>query len=266
MRSLIRAVTPARFRSKLRAAYQRVHYFGFRRQCPLCEANLRVFLPGGGGAGRRDNMRCPVCDSIDRERLLYLYLVHKTNAFDERLKLLHVAPERETGRRLLHHLRDDYISADLNREDCMVKMDVTNMQFPDSCFDAIICSHVLDEVTEDRKAIAEIFRVLAPGGWAILQEAIISKSTTYEIPPMTTRADRLSAFGCGERVRVYGLDYVDRLEQAGFLVTPFSWMSEPESFGGPGNRHALLTRELVFRVDKPSNGRISDTCFWQPTV
>ena len=96
-------------------------------------------------------------------------------------------------------------------------MDITSIEYPDQSFDVIYCSHVLEHVDEDRKAMGEFYRVLKDTGWAILVVPI-SAEATYEDPSLTSPEERMEAFGQADHVRRYGPDYVDRLRQAGFCV------------------------------------------------
>jgi SAM-dependent methyltransferase len=232
------------------------------RQCPFCESSFSVFLPTGlnfpvleerkiVGGGRR-NARCPVCDSSDRERLVYFYLLRKTDIFENHHKLLHVAPE-ERIRNILSSRRNlDYLTGDLYSTNVQIKMDITDIQFPDNSFDAIICNHVLEHVVDDRKAMAELYRVLKPGRWAILQVPMSqSLDKTYEDFSITTAKGREEAFGQDDHVRIYATDYTTRLAQAGFEVTVFKWTAEAESFGGHNNVFGLNEDECVFLASKP---------------
>jgi SAM-dependent methyltransferase len=112
----------------------------------------------------------------------------------------------------------DYLSADLEPRNAMIVMDITNIQYPNGTFDVILCSHVLEHVPDDRKALSELFRVLRPGGWAILQVPIVA-AATFEDPSVTDPEEREKLFGQHDHVRNYGLDYRDRLADAGFSVT-----------------------------------------------
>lgn len=101
----------------------------------------------------------------------------------------------------------------------MVKMDITDIRYPDESFDIIICSHVLEHVPDDVKAMSEFHRVLKKNGWAILLVPIAAMDKTYEDFSIVTEAGRLKAFGQSDHVRKYGKDYIDRLRSAGFNVT-----------------------------------------------
>ena len=210
------------------------------------------------GAGHRLNCRCPRCRSRDKERLLYLYLVNDTDIFDENVRLLHVAPERNLSKAFSKHRNIDYLTADINPNagsgQVMVKMDITDIQYDDDSFDAIVCCHVLEHVLDDRKAISEFYRTLRPGGWAILQVPVaLSLDTTIEDPTATTREARERVFGQANHVRLYGKDYKNRLEEAGFSVEEFEWTKSNERYGGPTNRYGLNENEVIYRVSKPKS-------------
>ena len=149
IKKFLRALLPVKLRPKLKAIYGRVYRLGFRYECPFCNSQLERFRPSGFkfpvlsekkviGGGYRPNARCPVCGSIDRDRLLYLYLLQKTDIFEKPKKVLHIAPEISVEKILRKQKVVDYLTADLCAKDVMLKMDVTNVQFPDSSFDVII--------------------------------------------------------------------------------------------------------------------------------
>jgi SAM-dependent methyltransferase len=166
----------------------------------------------------REDAQCSFCRSLERNRFVWLYFSEQTDLFDGRKKtMLHVAPEECFEHRLKHLLRDGYVTADLLNPRAMVKMDITNIQYPDESFDVIYCSHVLEHVIDDKRAMREFHRVLKSDGWAILLVPI-SVGVTYEDFSIVTPQDRLRAFGQEDHVRLYGLDYVDRLAEAGFNV------------------------------------------------
>lgn len=241
---------------------RRVVYFGHRYRCPFCNARLRALQPFGFtfpviqekkviAAGRRLAL-CPVCGSLDRERLLYLYLRHRTHLFQRPMKVLHVAPELRLAAILRSLPNLDYLTADISGRNVMVPLDVTDIPFPDASFDAIICNHVLEHVPDDRKAMSRLYRVLKPGGWAILQVPLSPVlKATYEDFSIVTAAGREAAFGQDDHVRIYAADYRDRLVQAGFAVDVFQWATEPGEFGGPQNTFGLIPDEPVFVARRP---------------
>jgi SAM-dependent methyltransferase len=246
-----------------RFAWRKLLYWGLRYQCPLCRSSLRTFLPFGArapvfaslqvvGGGYRPNARCPSCGCLDRERLVYLSLLRVTNAFAQQTRLLHVAPERQLSGILKNQATIDYLTADLHSTQVMVKMDISTIPFPDGHFDGIICNHVLEHVRDDRTAMTELYRVLRPTGWAILQVPIsLALDRTYEDFSITTPAGREAAFGQHDHVRIYARDYQDRLEDVGFKVNVFHWTARVHDFGGRRNRFGLNEREAVYLATKP---------------
>ena len=247
-----------------RSLWRRTTAFGLRYTCPICHANLRQFLPGGEnqpiliensvvGGGLRPNVFCPVCRSRDRERLVYLYLTRRPHLLAKGTKLLHVAPETNLRAWLRSNVNLDYVTADLKMSKVDFRLDLTMIPFLDSIFDGIICNHVLEHIPDDLKAMAELARILKPGGWAILQVPISSSlEITFEEFSITDPTEREIAFGQHDHVRIYGLDYLDRLKRSGFFVAPFSWSTSKKEYGGNINRFGLSEREKIFFASKCS--------------
>ncbi len=216
--NLLKQIFPHKFLKQLKISVRKIQYAGKKYYCPVCDSNIKLWKPLGynlpvitekqivGGGFRL--AQCPVCDSSDRIRLLYLFLKNKTNVYTNNLKLLHIAPEPPLEFIFKHLQNIDYLTADMNPERVMEQMDITNIQYPENTFDAIICNHVLEHIPDDQKAMSELFRVLRPGGWAILQvpfSKILDK--TFEDPTITTPEDRERIFGQTDHVRIYGRDY-----------------------------------------------------------
>lgn len=184
--------------------------------CPLCETRVARFEDYGNPP--RPEAKCPNCGAVERHRLAWTYFKMSTNLFDGRPKsLLHVAPEVAIAARLARIPGVDYLSADLASPRAMVKMDLTNIQYPEGSFDVILCSHVLEHIPDDQKAMTEMFRVLRPGGWAAIQVPI-GRAHTVEDPAAKTPVLRKQIYGQRDHVRLYGRDIVERLRAAGFEV------------------------------------------------
>lgn len=162
---------------------------------------------------------CPHCGSQNRYRLLWLYLLHKTNFFNEKLSVLDIAPFhyfQDTISKQLHH---QYISLDIDSGNVSVNADINLLPFNDNRFDCIFCYHVLEHVKDDKNAIKELFRVLKCGGFAIIQSPInVNNETTIENLVMTDPLERERLFGQHDHFRLYGQDYADILSQQGFQV------------------------------------------------
>jgi SAM-dependent methyltransferase len=210
------------FRLSLKENLKKIAYYGDQFYCPVCNSKIRFLKPAG--IIPRPNAVCPVCGSFERHRLIWLFLVERTDLFSNYpKKMLHIAPENCFVERLsrLSHL--EYVTGDLF-EKAMVKLDITNICFPDNHFDVIYCSHVLEHVPDDHRAMSELCRVLKPDGWAILQVPI-QGDKTFEDWTILEPKDREIAFGQSDHVRVYGADFKDRLEKAGFHVQVIPYLS-----------------------------------------
>lgn len=236
-------------------------YAGDKVQCPFCEGSFEKFIPYGIispaaedsqviGMGYRSSVLCPGCLSSDRERLVYLYLKHKTGIFHENITMLHVAPERNLQRVFTKSPTIEYLSADFASPLVMVRIDVAQLPHKDNLFDVIICNHVLEHVPDDQQAMAELYRVLKPGGWAILQVPIsMSLERTYEDPNVTSPQERERLFGQRDHVRIYAKDYIGRLEGAGFRVETYNLTDDMgESFA---DKHGLIQEENLYVCSKP---------------
>ena len=203
-------------------------YRGSKYRCPFCCHSFRRFLPAGLklnvlkekkviGGGYRLNAVCPYCKSGDRERLVYCF-IKKNKLLRQYMKLLHVAPEKNL-QTFLEKESIDYFSVDLDSPIAKIKMDIRNVNFPSNYFDAIICNHVLEHIVDDKKAMEELYRVLKPGGWSILQvpySPVLKE--TFEDSSIIDEKGRERVFGQSDHVRIYGKDYVNRLQSVGFQV------------------------------------------------
>jgi len=189
-------------------------YRGTSRHCPICQSSVRRFLPFG--VKPRQDARCPLCGSLERHRLLWLFLRQYTDLFDGSAKrMLHFAPEMEKWFKTIPGL--EYLSADLVEGRAMLRMDITDIRYPDNSFEVLLCSHVLEHVPDDRKAMLEIARVLKPEGWAVIIVPIRA-DPTFEDPSVSDPAERERLFGQRDHVRIYGQDFEERLKETGLRV------------------------------------------------
>lgn len=196
----------------------RIFYFGRKFVCPCCSRGFRKFFPHG--VEPRSNAVCPGCNSLERHRLLCLYLNERTNIFSGNLSILHVAPEYILQKKLCALPGVRYLSIDLKHKLAMRKMDLTRLTIPNNVFDVILASHVLEHIRDDREAMRELYRVLKPGGWAIIQSRLDKKlHATFEFPDNATPEYRAYVSGSKDHFRVYGRDYKQKLEAIGFQVT-----------------------------------------------
>lgn len=190
--------------------------------CPVCSTGFVTFLPYGV---RRANAQCPNCGSLERTRLFWFYLNSK-RFFDEAgVHILHVAPEmclskKFKGMKEVTYVPVDKFTEGWNYPRGTQKVDITNTQFAPDSFDFILCSHVLEHITDDKVAMAELYRIMKPGGFGILQVPMeTSRSVTFEDPSIIDPAERERVYGQFDHVRIYGSDYAERLRSVGFKVS-----------------------------------------------
>lgn len=225
-----------------------IFYYGNVVECPIDGRRYRKFLPYGR-LESRSNALCPSSLSLERHRLMWLYLKEKTNFFTDQLKLLHIAPELCFMKvfEKMHNL--EYTSADLESPLAKVKMDVLDIPFDRNTFDVVFCNHVMEHVEDDIKAMKEIYRVLKPGGWAIMQSPVYAYlDKTLEDPSITDPSDRERIYGQNDHLRKYGTDYGRRLRKAGFTVREDDFLHEldPEA----RRRYALPQEEIIYFCEK----------------
>ena len=194
----------------------RPFYWGKGVECPICGKHFRKFLPYGYGKAK-DNRLCPKCLSLERHRLLWLYLKQRTDFFTANLKVLHIAPEQPFINRFRKLKNLDYTTADLDSPIADIKLDVTDMKLPDNSYDVVICNHVLEHVSNANVAMKEILRILKPGGWAILLVPIRMDINTFEDPSITDPKERERLFGQYDHVRQFGRDYTKYIEKSGLI-------------------------------------------------
>jgi len=193
-------------------------YRGNRFEDPIDGKSYRSFLPYGY-ENQRDNVLAPGTLSLERHRLLWLYLKNETSFFSENLKVLHFAPEQAFYKRFRNLKNLDYTTTDLNSPLADVKADICNLPFEDNSFDFILCNHVLEHIPDDTTAMQELYRILKPGGTGIFQiPQDLGRETTFEDHTITDPKERAKIFGQYDHVRVYGRDYFDKLRSVGFKV------------------------------------------------
>ncbi|GGH65455.1 MAG: SAM-dependent methyltransferase [Bacteroidetes bacterium] len=210
-----------------------VLYGGSRFVDPIDGKGYRKFLPYGYGGNIRENALSPGTNSLERHRLMWLYLKRESDFFTQPKKVLHVAPEQCFYGRFRKMSNLDYTTADLDSPIADISMDIHDIPFEENTFDVVFCNHVLEHVDDDQQCMRELCRVLKPGGMAIMQVPYIpNQEVTVEDPSITDPAERERLFGQYDHVRKYGKDYADRLKNAGFKVTKvdFSEILPSEEF------------------------------------
>ena len=191
------------------------------RRCPFCGWFGFRFEPFGNRMTRRQDAQCPICGSLERHRAAFLLLEDRIPGEQ---KVLHAAPERLLIPWLVS-LSCEYLNFDLYQP-AMRRMDLTGLDLPSASQTLVWCSHVLEHVPDDRKALSELFRVLAPGGMLVLQVPIRGDATR-EDSSVTSDSDRLEHFLQEDHVRLYGLDLKQRIEESGFGCEILSATSLP---------------------------------------
>lgn len=233
---------------RLRRLPRRIRYRGNAVACPVCLGRSAAFIPHGPA---RPAALCPRCGAAERHRGLVLYLERRTDLFTRPSALLHVAPEPELERRLSRLPDLSYTTTDLSSPYAQVHADLEDLPFPTDSFDAILCSHVLEHVSDDGRALAELARVLRPSGWAALLVPVdVARAVTYEDTSIVRPAARREAFGQGDHVRVYGADFPERVRRAGLHVEVDRWLMELDE---ATIRRFGLGHDPIYRC-RPSRG------------
>lgn len=185
---------------------------------PIDGQSFRMFLPYGYGT-QRNNVLSPSTLSLERHRLLWLYLQNETDFFTAPKKVLHFAPEQAFYKLFKNQANLDYTTTDLFSPLADVKADICNLPFADNLYDIILCNHVLEHIADDTKAMQELFRVLKPGGMGIFQiPQDLNRITTFSDDTIVDQKERAKIFGQYDHVRIYGRDYFDKLRSIGFTV------------------------------------------------
>ena len=214
------------FWSKIMQPFLDFFFRGSNFTDPINGKSYRTFLPYGYVLQRK-NALSPGTLSLERHRLLWLYLKNETIFFKKDLKVLHIAPE-QCFYNVFKKLKNiNYITYDLNSPLAEIKGDICNMPFKNNSFDYILCNHVLEHINDDKKAMMEIFRVLNISGTAILQVPInLNNKNTLEDNSITNKQERIEKFGQYDHVRLYGLDYFKKLQNIGFEVDQVKYGSK----------------------------------------
>ena len=221
------------------------YYKGNKLTDPIDGKSFRKFLPYGYEK-QRENALSPSTLSLERHRLLWLYLKEETNFFSstETLKVLHIAPEQCFLKIFRNQQNLEYITSDLESPIADVKADICDLPFSDNEFDVIFCNHVLEHIPDDKKAMQELYRVLKKGGFGIFQiPQDLSREKTFEDNSITDKKERAKIFGQYDHVRVYGRDYFNKLRSVGFKVDEVDYTKKiaPEKL----ERFCLMKGEIL---------------------
>ncbi|ARN71839.1 SAM-dependent methyltransferase [Nonlabens tegetincola] len=223
-------------------------YKGNKYEDPIDGKTFSSFLPYGY-ENVRENVLSPSTLSLERHRLLWLYLNRELQVFTKPLKLLHFAPEQCFYNRFRNSDNIDYTTTDIESPLADVQADICELPFEDNQYDLILCNHVLEHITNDTKAMQELYRVLKPGGTAVLQIPLdMNRKETFEDDSITDPKQRAQIFGQYDHVRIYGMDYFNKLESIGFKVEAVNYTTTLSS--KEIDRYRLAAGELIPVVRK----------------
>lgn len=202
------------------------YFRGKRFTDPIDGSSYRKFLPYGY-QNLRENALCPGTLSLERHRLLWLYLTRETNFLNLSLKVLHIAPEQVFYTKFKTLRNWEYTTTDLHSPLADVKADICELPFENEHYDLIFCNHVLEHIPNDKKAMQELYRVLKKGGTLIAQVPLDeNRDSTFEDDSITDKKERTQLFGQYDHVRVYGMDYYTRLQNVGFETKAIDFLKD----------------------------------------
>ena len=216
----------------------KIYYKGNRFTDPIDGSSYRKFLPYGYQK-LRPNALCPGTLSLERHRLLWLYLSRETDFLKKNLRVLHIAPEQVFYATFKALKNWDYTTTDLHSPLADVKADICALPFENDHYDLIFCNHVLEHIPDDQKAMKELYRILKKGGTLIAQVPLDeNRNATFEDATVTDSKERTRIFGQYDHVRIYGLDYYERLNAIGFDARGIAYLKslskeEIQRFGLP---------------------------------
>lgn len=226
----------------------KLYFKGDQFTDPIDGSSYRKFL-SYGYQNLRQNALCPGTLSLERHRLLWLYLDRKTTFLTDSIRVLHIAPEQVFYKKFKSFSHWDYTTSDLHSPLADVKADICALPFEDNSYDFILCNHVLEHIPNDLKAMEELYRVLKLRGTAILQVPLEEdRENAFEDDAITDQQERTRIFGQYDHVRVYGQDYYNRLEEVGFKATAVDFIKEISAadvkrFALPTERIPVVTKK-----------------------
>ena len=226
-------------------------YSGNNVECPVCNRSFRKFLSYGSNVAHRENVLCPYDLTLERHRLMWLYLTNKSSFFtDDNLDVLHIAPEQCFLPYFKKQANLNYLTGDLESPIADIHFDLHNIPLENDKFDVIFCNHVLEHVEDDRQCMQELFRVMKSGGWGIFQVPLdTTRELTYEDKRITSPEEREKHFWQKDHVRLFGLDYPNKLQAVGFEVEVYNPKIEIEA--DKLERYRLNPDEMLYIFRKP---------------
>lgn len=224
-------------------------YKGNNVSCPVCERSFSKFLSYGSDLKHRENVLCPYDLTLERHRLMWLYLKNETDFFTAKQKLLHIAPEQCFHKTFKKMENIDYLTGDLESPIADMHFDLHEIPLEDNQFDIVFCNHVLEHVNDANQCMKELYRVMKPGGWGIFQvPQDMTREETYEDPAITSPEEREKHFWQKDHVRLFAKDYPEWLKRAGFEITEFH---PKEQFSKEEiERYRLMENEVLYIARK----------------
>jgi SAM-dependent methyltransferase len=223
-------------------------YKGNNVECPVCGKSYSKFL--SYGTYNRDGVLCPGDLTLERHRLMWLYLKDFSNFFTaEKLSILHIAPEQCFHKKFQQQKNLDYLTADLVSPIADLHFDLHSIPLEDNRFDVVFCNHVMEHVDDPLQCMKELYRVLKPGGWAIMQvPQDVNRLETFEDKNITSPEDREKYYWQKDHVRLFGMDYPNWLEKAGFRTEVFD--KESKVGADKIERYRLMKKEILYIFHK----------------
>ena len=227
-----------------------VLYKGDKVVCPVCEKKFSKFLSYGSNVAHRENVLCPYDLTLERHRLMWLYLKNHSNFFSQKnLKVLHIAPEQCYHKKFKAQNNLVYLTGDLVSPIADMHFDLHDIPLESDRFDIVFCNHVMEHVDDAIQCMRELYRVMKPGGWAIMQvPQDFSRNSTYEDASITSPEDREKYFWQKDHVRLFGKDYPDWLKKAGFSVEEFD--KDAHYSKQNQEKYRLDTKEVLYILSK----------------
>ena len=238
-----------------------IYYKGEKFTCPICDYQASSFLPYGRDneaikkykiipMGYRKNALCPKCYSKDRERLIYLFIKTLLNnkLLNYNSKIIHFAPERAIEKNFFRKKFNNYLTADIEGNNVDFNLDLQNLNFTQSNFDLVICNHVLEHIEEDVKSLENIFKLLKPGGFAILQVPFSNLiDEDFSVTNLNNKYDRFKYYGQEDHVRIYSKNgFVNKIKNTGFELRIY----KSSEFFDKKNNLGLIENDEIFFAKK----------------
>ncbi len=225
-------------------------YRGNNVECPVCERSFSKFLSYGSEVAHREGVLCPYDLTLERHRLMWLYLKDHSDFFTAKdLKVLHIAPEQCFHKLFKEQENLSYLTADLVSPIADMHFDLHHIPLEDNRFDVVFCNHVMEHVDDALQCMKELYRVMKPGGWAIMQvPQDFSRETTYEDKTITSPEEREKHYWQKDHVRLFGKDYPQWLEKAGFVAEVFD--KESKIGAEKIERFRLMPSEVLYIFHK----------------